>query len=530
MTSVRLFVSVLVLLAAGSPLTGVSFAESRSNAATTPRPHSATAAAKVDKHKGRKGAAHKPVAHTGSVPPPLSLTSSQNPSASAPPNVGQPRPAAAPIRSGPPMAMAATTSTAPMDLAAVKTAIELVHKNRLDEATNVEQTIADPLARKLVEWVILRSDAGGANFSRYASFIAANPSWPSIVTLRRRAEAELWQQQVDPQTTLGFFGDDPPLSAKGFFALARALLVRGDTGRAVAAIRTAWRTTGFSEDVEAQARSAFAGLITPADDKARMDARLYAEDVGAGMRAAHHLSGEEFAIAKARAAVIAKSPNAKALLDAVPNEARHDAGYMFSRIHWLRHHNDVKEAAQLMLAAPLEPSKLIDFDQWWVERRLISRKLLDLNEPRTAYEIAANGPPSPNENHRAEQQFTAGWIALRFLHEPGRALTHFARIAEGVVNPITLARSYYWQARAAQALGHEHDAHALYARRHATRPPIIGQLARAQLHVNELTIPEPPQSPAERRPFELARVFGILCDRSARHCGLDGSRHCRQIH
>ena len=88
----------------------------------------------------------------------------------------------------PALALAASTNTSPLDLAAVKQAIDLVRKNRQDEATSVEGTISDPLARKLVEWVILRSEDGSSDFSRYAAFIAANPSWPSIATLRRRAE------------------------------------------------------------------------------------------------------------------------------------------------------------------------------------------------------------------------------------------------------------------------------------------------------------------------------------------------------
>src|SRR5262249_23247201 len=47
----------------------------------------------------------------------------------------------------------------------------------------------DPVARKLVEWIILRSDRNGAGSARYATFIAANPSWPSLAMFRRRAEA-----------------------------------------------------------------------------------------------------------------------------------------------------------------------------------------------------------------------------------------------------------------------------------------------------------------------------------------------------
>ena len=56
------------------------------------------------------------------------------------------------------------------------------------------------------------------------------------------------------------------------------------------------------------------------------------------------------AIAKARAAVINQAGNAKALLDAVPASARHDPGYMFSRIQWLRRTDKIAEAAQWMTA------------------------------------------------------------------------------------------------------------------------------------------------------------------------------------
>jgi len=409
-----------------------------------------------------------------------------------------------------PLAPATTASTSPLDIAAAKQAIELVRKNRQDEATGVEAQITDPLARKLVEWVILRSEDGTHDFSRYAAFIAANPSWPGIDTLRRRAEAVTWQEQVDPQAVIAFFKAAPPHAAKGRFALARALLTRGDVAGAAAALRDSWRSDGFSEDMEAQARQLFAGLITPADDEARMQARLYAEDDTGALRAARHLDATALAIAKARAAVINQADNAKALLEAVPAAARRDPGYMFSRIQWLRREDKIVEAAQWLNAAPRDPTELVDPDQWWVERRIVARKLLDLGEARTAYEVVNGAAPPVNDNYRAERHFTAGWIALRFLHEPATALPHFARIADGVANPITLGRSFYWQGRSAEALGREQEARALY--QEAARYPTAyyGQLARARLGLNEVTLRARPEPPAEHRLLELARAFEIL--------------------
>ena len=54
--------------------------------------------------------------------------------------------------------MATSAATSPLDLNALKQAVDLVGKSRSDEAANLESTISDPLARKLIEWLVLRSD------------------------------------------------------------------------------------------------------------------------------------------------------------------------------------------------------------------------------------------------------------------------------------------------------------------------------------------------------------------------------------
>ncbi len=518
MTAIRL----ILVFAVGSVLVGEAAAARPSGPVPLPRPRPAIKADRLAHLAGHAGASspaplslapQPPPAVTASIPPSTGLrrgaaATTANVAALARPAVA--RPSSRSLRaSSPPLAMATSTSTSPLDLSAVKQAIDLVRKGRLDEATSAEGTIADPLARKLIEWVILRSDTD-VDYSRYVAFLAANPSWPGLTGLRRRAEAALWQQHPDARAVVAFFAGERPHSAKGRFALARALLAEGDHAGAQAAVREAWRNDGFSADLEAQARAAFAGLISTADDKARMDARLFAEDDDAGLRAAHHLDAAEMAIAKARAAVINKSSGAKALLDAVPAAARRDPGYMFSRIQWLRRADKIAEAAQGLLAAPREPERLGDLDQWWVERRLVARKLLDLNDFKRAYEVANGAAPPVNENYRAEQHFTAGWIALRFLHEPGTALAHFARIADGVVNPITLARAYYWQGRAAEVLGRGHDARGYYEAAARYPTAYYGQLARARLGLDEIALRALPDPPAELRRLEVARAFEIL--------------------
>jgi soluble lytic murein transglycosylase len=488
-------------------------------AAERKTPEHKTPERKTTEHKTpeHKTTEHKEQAHNG-APAPLSLapgalrgtTTVPNPAGratGAPPAPAMPPPL---LRSTPALAMATSAATSPLDLNALKQAVDLVGKSRSDEAANLENSISDPLARKLIEWLVLRSDDTTAAFARYAAFIAANPSWPSIVTLRRRAEAMLWQERSDPTTVLAFFKTDPPRTAKGKFALARALLSQGDSAGAHQTISDAWRNDAFSGDLEAQMRDMFAGLITADDDKARMDARLYAEDDDAGMRAAHHLDTTQLAIAKARAAVINKAGNAKALLEAVPAAAQHDAGYIFSRAQFLRRGDKIGEAGRWMISAPHDPAVLRDVDQWWVERRVLARKLLDVGNVKMAYEVANGTAPPNSENFRADQQFTSGWIALTFLHEPAVALAHFAHITEGVSNPITLARAFYWQGRAAEAAGHDHDARGYYDSAARFPTAYYGQLARARLDLTEVTLRPLPAPTPDLHGLEAARVFEML--------------------
>jgi soluble lytic murein transglycosylase len=124
------------------------------------------------------------------------------------------------------------------------------------------------------------------------------------------------------------------------------------------------------------------------------------------------MHGNEPAIAKARAAVNEKASNAKALIEGLPSSAHQDAGVLFSRIQLLRRANKIAEAAELMLSAPHEGAQIYDPDEWWVERRLLARKLLDTNAAPKAYRIVRDAAPTTKENFRVEHEFTAGWIAL----------------------------------------------------------------------------------------------------------------------
>lgn len=413
-----------------------------------------------------------------------------------------------------PFAVAPTSATPAADLAALKHVIEATRRGREADADATEMTIADPLARKLAEWIILRSDNTTPSFQRYAAFVAANPAWPHAPLFRRRAENALWNDRLDDAAVRAFFAGHKPTTAKGHYVLARALLAQGDREDAAGLVRSAWRSEDCSTDVENKVLDMFGDLLTRADHKARMENRFYADDVEAGMRAAERLGGNDLLIARARAAVIGQAGNAKALLDAVPASARQDAGYLFARAQWLRKHDAAEEAGKLILSTPLDRNAVIDPDQWWVERRLLVRRLLDEGDAQAAYRVARDAATPRRGNYRVDQQFTAGWIALRYLHDPATASAHFARIVQGTDNPHALARGGYWQGRAAEAMGQQAQAKGFYERAAEYSLTYYGQLARARLGLADLGLRGPPPFTAHEHALlgslEVVRAAEIL--------------------
>ena len=397
---------------------------------------------------------------------------------------------------------AATAVPLTGDLAAVRQAIDLVRKSKTGEATVIEKTIGDPAAQKLVEWFILRHPDGAANFNRYAAFIADNPSWPSMGLFRKRAEVRLWQERSDAATVRRFTAGRPA-SAKGRFALARVMLAEGDRDGAARQVREAWRSEELSERAEAEAFEAFRDLLTPEDHRARMDKRIGAKDLSGAARAAGRLGDDDRSIVKACAAVTANATKALDLLDAVATEARQDLGYTLCRINWMVRHDRLEDATRLMLAAAPETMALQDTDEWWRQRRILARKLLDQSKLQTAYDVVRDAALPANEYYRADFHFMTGWIALRYLNDAATARAHFAHIDDGASNPIVLARANYWRGRAAEAIGEKEQMRASYeaAARHPTA--YYGQLARAKLGLQRIELRAPVQAEPANVPAAL---------------------------
>ena len=260
-----------------------------------------------------------------------------------------------------PLAQAPALHASEADVALVKSAIETLRKGGASKATAVAAGISDPVARKLVEWIILRSDHSGADSARYTAFMTANPSWPSLGAFRRRAEAMLWVENAKPARVMSFFDGSPPQSAMGRLVLARAMSAQGDTEGAKALVRDTWRNDPIPADVEKQVLERYPDLLSRADHKARMEKRLVAADKDSAMRAANTAGGR-----RSRDRPVASRARQQGRRQRQEAARRRAGGgapgsrLLLARVYLLRHDEKIAEAAQVMLSAPTDLAQVHD--------------------------------------------------------------------------------------------------------------------------------------------------------------------------
>ena len=396
------------------------------------------------------------------------------------------------------------------DATGIEDAIVAYRAENLNGGDAIAARISQPVVRAALEWVALRLDSSKIGLARLAAFQTAHPDWPAKPWFRHLTEAHLFHAS-DPKVVERFFATSAPVTALGKYALAKALKADNQQADAAKIARGIFRDSDLSGALEGKLKADFGADITKADYKYRADRLLYKEQLGAAFHYASLAGPDVLALEKARAAVIAEAPSDKAVA-AVPDALRKDPGLLLAEVAKLRRADKLMEAANLMQSAPRDPALLIDGDEWWTERRVLARRLLDNGNINAAYVICATHTASSNEA-RVEAEFHAGWIALRFMNDPTRAAYHFAQAAKLAETPTSVARIAYWQGRTAEnsvtadALD---QAKAFYRKAANHGSTYYGQLARQVLGITADPIEEPARIATGVDRIEAIRAIELL--------------------
>ena len=407
------------------------------------------------------------------------------------------------LNEGKPLLRAPAPATDP----AFRAALAAYTQNDLAKGDEEAARVKDALAKTALDWIALQKDRSLASLPRLMAFLNAHPDWPARATLERRVEELLFWDRGRTTHPSPWFATHAPQSSAGRLTLARIELSQGKETAARARISAVWRNEDLSGAIEAQVLKDFAGQLSTDDHKARAIRLAYSGKAGA-LRAAAQAGDDVTALVKARLAVTNESAS-DALMQAVPEALRKDPLYILSDVQRLRRKGELEAAAKMIDSAPRERAALVDPDEWWAERRLLARKLLDANKAELAYQTAAAHSAMGREQF-IEAEFHAGWIALRFLQDAKKAMPHFTRAAQRAETPISRARAAYWQGRAAEAQKQRDEARHFYTR--AAQEPTVyyGQLAREKLGLAPQSLRTATRTATGQERIAAVRVIELL--------------------
>ena len=387
------------------------------------------------------------------------------------------------------------------DLAIVRDGVAAYRKGDLAAGDALRARLKGRGAIALLDWAALRLAGPAVPFDRVTAYMTTYPDYPGQAWLRRRGEEALLVERKPAATVRAYFSRERPQTPGGKLALAQAFRADGLTEDADALVRDAWRYDAFGRELELRMLDAFKDTLTTADHRFRMERLLLRENWEAARRAASYAGAGYDALVKARVAVDDRAKTAPKLIDAVPAPLKTDTSLLYSRAQNLRRAEKAGEAAKIMADLARDPAALVDGDVWWVERRLVGRKLLDDGDPKGAYEVVTRHGAATAER-RIEAEFLAGWIALRSLRDPAAAARHFERAARVAATPISQARAAYWQGRAAEAAGDVVQAKNFYALAAKHGITYYGQLAAVKSGIPEVVLRAPVAGdPGERGPL-----------------------------
>ncbi len=335
---------------------------------------------------------------------------------------------------------------------------------------------AGAVGADVIEWQRLR--AGDGLLGDYEAFLARRPDWPGLPYLKTAGEAAVARSQ-DPARVLAYFGPDLPRTAAGALALMRAHEATGHHADAVNEATRAWVALTFSPEEQSQILGLYASDLAVAHE-VRLDKILWEGDRADEARRMLPLVPKGWAaLAAVRMALRGDKDGVTALLAAVPAGLKDEPGLAFERFLFRMRHDNYADAATLILDRSTSATRLGDPAAWADKRASLARYLMRSGDFKTAYKVASSHQLKDASAY-GDLEFLSGYIALRKLSDPARALQHFGRLM-GATTPISQARALYWMGRAHEAVGDKAKAQSSYKQAALFQTSYYGMLAAERL-------------------------------------------------
>ncbi|MCH9752836.1 MAG: lytic transglycosylase domain-containing protein [Alphaproteobacteria bacterium] len=375
-----------------------------------------------------------------------------------------------------PQLVAASDVVSTRDAGLLRQGLQAVDRTDWFEVRQAESQLRDSTAKDILTWYRARRD-WRMSFDEMDRALTRLAGWPEITEIRSRAEEVMELSSLDARARVEWFENHGGArSGAGHIINARALEALGRNEEAMVEVRKAWHGRTLSKEVSQKTYARYKNKLTQDDHRKRVDFLLWTRQTTAAERMKSLLTPDWRALLDARSKLIRRARGVDSAVDSVSTDLQSHPGLMFDRAEWRRRARLRDRITPLLRQIDGEAVPAAGRSRLWKARHPQVRVALKESDWQLAYELSAPHGMSSGRDF-AEAEWTAGWIALRHLDNPERALQHFESLEQGVSTPISLSRAHYWKGRTLEAMNSEEEAQAAYAEAAQYRFSYYGQLA-----------------------------------------------------
>jgi soluble lytic murein transglycosylase len=173
--------------------------------------------------------------------------------------------------------------------------------------------------------------------------------------------------------------------------------------------RGAWPEAIISLEDQDRIMKEAPSLIGQDGHHRRLDHLLFSEKYTLARALARRLGNGYPELVEARIALSEEKPDGPSWVGRVPSSLQKDAGLLYERLRWRRRQDQDDGAMAILTAAP-PASSITNPEDWWKERNILARRMIEKKNFAKAYALASRTKTWRGQNTLKQNGFRGGWL------------------------------------------------------------------------------------------------------------------------
>ncbi len=276
-----------------------------------------------------------------------------------------------------------------------------------------------------VKWLDITRPGSKHQFEYLSDFINKHPNWPKKKVIIEKIESSI-TKNTERKKIINWFKNNPPLTSKGSIDYLEAQIKEQSIFNKSEMIRDIWINKNLTSSQQKYFIRKYSNFWTQQDNWKRFNRLMVEGKEFSARKTLNRVKGDLRKLGEARLNLSRRSPNVSKYINDVPLHLIDDSDLVYERMRW-RRKAKLNTASDLLINPP---KKISNVRGWWINSRIVIRRLLNKKKFFRAYDILSKNTLPLTTDSGLEAEWLAGWVAFSHLNQSENAKKHFKKVFE----------------------------------------------------------------------------------------------------